>query len=60
LPLVLSNIQSQLADLTRIDVASWELPAVFKWLKQAGNVSATEMARTFNTGVGMVAVVKKK
>jgi phosphoribosylamine--glycine ligase/phosphoribosylformylglycinamidine cyclo-ligase len=45
--------------LLRIDVSSWELPAVFKWLKQAGNVSATEMARTFNTGVGMVAVVSK-
>jgi phosphoribosylamine--glycine ligase/phosphoribosylformylglycinamidine cyclo-ligase len=47
-------------DVPRIDVASWELPSVFKWLKQAGNVSATEMGRTFNTGVGMVAVVKKE
>ncbi|KAK8089321.1 hypothetical protein PG997_004282 [Apiospora hydei] len=40
-----------------IDAASWELPPVFKWLKQAGNVAASEMARTFNTGIGMVAVV---
>ncbi|KAI1395797.1 phosphoribosylamine--glycine ligase [Hypoxylon fuscum] len=40
-----------------IDVASWPLPPVFRWLKQAGNVEAVEMARTFNTGVGMVAVV---
>ncbi|KAI1263935.1 phosphoribosylamine--glycine ligase [Xylariaceae sp. FL1019] len=40
-----------------IDVSKWELPAVFKWLKKAGNVEATEMGRTFNTGVGMVAVV---
>ena len=42
-----------------IDVAAWELPAVFKWLKQAGNVTGMEMGRTFNTGVGMVAVVGK-
>ncbi|KAN0103462.1 phosphoribosylamine--glycine ligase [Hyaloscypha variabilis] len=43
-----------------VDVATWSLPPVFKWLKQAGNVSATEMGRTFNTGVGMVAVVSKE
>ncbi|KAH9900620.1 phosphoribosylamine--glycine ligase [Xylariomycetidae sp. FL2044] len=41
----------------RIDVSAWELPPVFRWLKSAGNVDAREMARTFNTGVGMVAVV---
>lgn len=40
-----------------IDVGSWEVPSVFKWLKQAGGVEAKEMARTFNNGVGMVAVV---
>ena len=40
-----------------IDVSAWELPPVFKWLKKAGNVEASEMARTFNTGLGMVAVV---
>ncbi|KAI1375905.1 phosphoribosylamine--glycine ligase [Hypoxylon crocopeplum] len=40
-----------------IDVATWDLPPVFRWLKNAGNVEAAEMARTFNNGVGMVAVV---
>ncbi|KAI0481738.1 phosphoribosylamine--glycine ligase [Xylaria cf. heliscus] len=40
-----------------IDVRAWTLPPVFAWLKKAGNVQASEMARTFNTGVGMVAVV---
>lgn len=43
-----------------IDVTAWQLPAVFKWLKQAGNVTSTEMGRTFNTGIGMVAVVNKE
>jgi phosphoribosylamine--glycine ligase/phosphoribosylformylglycinamidine cyclo-ligase len=43
-----------------VDVTSWKLPAVFKWLKIAGNVSSAELARTFNTGVGMVAVVRKE
>lgn len=40
-----------------IDVTTWTLPEVFKWLKKAGNIEAGEMARTFNCGVGMVAVV---
>ncbi|KAH8803139.1 phosphoribosylglycinamide synthetase [Xylogone sp. PMI_703] len=43
-----------------IDVATWELPPVFRWLKEHGNVAAIEMGRTFNTGVGMVAVVSKE
>ncbi|OBT55005.1 phosphoribosylamine-glycine ligase/phosphoribosylformylglycinamidine cyclo-ligase [Pseudogymnoascus sp. 24MN13] len=43
-----------------IDVATWQLPEVFRWLKKAGNVSGVEMGRTFNTGVGMVAVVAKE
>ncbi len=37
-----------------IDEASWQWPAVFSWLQQAGNVSRHEMYRTFNCGVGMV------
>lgn len=37
-----------------IDEASWQWPAVFHWLQQAGNVSRHEMYRTFNCGVGMV------
>lgn len=42
-----------------VDVSAWPHPPVFKWLKEAGNVKATEMARTFNNGVGLVAVVSK-
>lgn len=42
-----------------IDVAAWELPPVFRWLKKTGNVSSSEMSRTFNCGVGMVLVVEK-
>ncbi len=32
---------------------------VFKWLAQAGNVAQDEMLRTFNCGIGMIAVVAK-
>lgn len=42
-----------------IDVSAWQLPSVFAWLKKTGNVTATEMARAFNCGVGMVIAVEK-
>jgi phosphoribosylformylglycinamidine cyclo-ligase len=36
---------------------SWEIPPVFTFLRDAGRVPEIEMLRTFNTGVGMVALV---
>ena len=42
-----------------INTQSWQLPPVFKWLQQAGNVNTTEMYRTFNCGTGMIIAVDK-
>lgn len=41
----------------RIDTASWNRPAVFKWLQQHGNVDEREMLRVLNCGIGMVVCV---
>ncbi len=41
----------------RIDPTNWQPPAVFGWLANAGGVPAEEMVRTFNCGIGMVAIV---
>ncbi|SOC86065.1 phosphoribosylformylglycinamidine cyclo-ligase [Ensifer adhaerens] len=40
-----------------IDLASVKAPAVFSWLAKTGGVAPNEMLRTFNCGVGMIAVV---
>ncbi|WP_185235884.1 phosphoribosylformylglycinamidine cyclo-ligase [Teredinibacter franksiae] len=40
-----------------IECSRWQFPDVFAWLKEKGNVDATEMYRTFNCGVGMVVCV---
>jgi phosphoribosylformylglycinamidine cyclo-ligase len=40
-----------------IDLGAWALPAVFAWLREAGGVAEAEMLKTFNCGIGMVAVV---
>lgn len=44
----------------QIELASWQLPAVFDWLQQQGNIAQNEMLRTFNCGVGYVVVVAKE
>jgi phosphoribosylformylglycinamidine cyclo-ligase len=46
--------------VARIDARTWELPPVFRWLAGAGRnrrIAPEEMARTFNCGLGMIAVV---
>ncbi|QMT30573.1 phosphoribosylformylglycinamidine cyclo-ligase [Alysiella filiformis] len=43
--------------VAQIDAKSWELPKLFQWLQQGGNVETAEMYRTFNCGVGMVVIV---
>lgn len=55
-----------------LDISAWEVPGVFRWLKQGGRVEkeekwergpgveADEMARVFNIGVGMVVVVAEE
>ena len=40
-----------------IDLGSWTLPPVFQWLARAGGVEEKEMLRTFNCGIGMIAIV---
>jgi phosphoribosylformylglycinamidine cyclo-ligase len=39
---------------------SWEIPSVFPFLQKAGNVSDAEMMRTFNNGLGLIAVVPEE
>ncbi len=40
-----------------VDLNAWDLPPVFKWLAAEGGMAEAEMLKTFNAGIGMVAVV---
>ena len=40
----------------KIDLSTWNLPSVFKWLSSAGGVSQDEMLKTFNCGIGMTVI----
>ncbi|CAD6272625.1 unnamed protein product [Miscanthus lutarioriparius] len=44
----------------KIFTGSWEVPPVFNWLQQVGNIDDAEMRRTFNMGIGMVLVVSRE
>ena len=44
----------------RIDLANVPLLPVFKWLAAEGNIPQDEMLRTFNCGIGMIAIAAAK
>jgi phosphoribosylformylglycinamidine cyclo-ligase len=43
-----------------LDLSAFAVPAVFKWLARQSGLSESEMIRTFNCGVGLMAVVDRK
>ena len=46
--------------LARIEPGSWPVPPVFTYIQTKGQVEIREMYRTFNMGIGMIAVVSAK
>ncbi len=59
---LLENIPRVLPENTRavLDRNAWPTPPVFNWLQRQGQVSDTEMYRTFNCGIGMVVCVAEQ
>ena len=56
---LLENIPRVLPESAKavIDINSWTMPEVFRWIQKLGNVDAREMYRTLNCGIGMVICV---
>lgn len=40
-----------------VDLATWQVPPLFEHLQKLGNVEQDEMLRTFNMGIGLIAVI---
>ncbi|HXE27481.1 MAG TPA: phosphoribosylformylglycinamidine cyclo-ligase [Stellaceae bacterium] len=59
---LIDNIPRVLPDhlAAELDATRWELPPVFRWLAEAAKIERSEMARTFNCGIGMIAIVAPK
>ena len=43
-----------------VDADSWPLPRLFAFLQAGGAIEPGELARTFNCGIGMVAIVREE
>ena len=41
----------------QIQAGSWDIPPLFDWLQEIGNIDQQEMERVFNMGIGLVLVV---
>ncbi|MBJ6370710.1 phosphoribosylformylglycinamidine cyclo-ligase [Sedimentitalea arenosa] len=39
-----------------IDLAAWDMPDVFGWMSEVGEMTEAEMLKTFNCGIGMILV----
>lgn len=59
---LLENIPRVLPDGCHavVQADAWELPPLFSWLQAGGAIEPEELARTFNCGIGMVAVVREE
>ncbi len=56
---ILENIPRVLPDgcHAMVDSDGWRLPVLFEHLQQGGGLASSEMARTFNCGIGMAVII---
>jgi phosphoribosylformylglycinamidine cyclo-ligase len=59
---LLENIPRVLPEhcAVELDMMRWHVPPVFHWLAKIGNVPELDMIRTFNMGIGMVAIIARE
>jgi phosphoribosylformylglycinamidine cyclo-ligase len=43
-----------------VDASAWEVPPVFRWLQESGDVPGSDMLRTFNMGIGLILVTPRE
>src|SRR5215510_6144950 len=43
----------------QVQVSSWEVPPLFRWLQESGRVPFDDMLRTFNMGIGLIIVTAR-
>ncbi len=56
------NIPRILPQGCRVEIrkGAWPVPALFRLLQEKGQVPEREMYRTFNMGIGMIAIIREK
>ena len=55
------NIRRIIPDNLTYEITNpFDLPEIFKWIMEKGNITECEMKRTFNCGIGMVVITDSK
>ncbi|MGI9417993.1 MAG: phosphoribosylformylglycinamidine cyclo-ligase [Geminicoccaceae bacterium] len=56
---LVDNVPRVLKDgmMAKIDARAWQAPPVFRWIYEAASMTPESLLRTFNCGIGMVAIV---
>ncbi len=56
------NLPRSIPDNLSVEIKknSWEMPEVFKWLKEEGSISDNDLFRIFNCGIGLILIIKKE
>lgn len=59
---LVENVPRTLPDHLKaeIDINTWEVPAIFKWLGKTGGVPVKDILKTLNLGVGMVVIAREE
>lgn len=59
---IVGNTKRILPEGTALDIDwnSWEIPAIFKIIQEAGNIPEEEMRAAFNLGIGMIICADEK
>ena len=55
---LVDNLPRVLSDgmMAKIDARRWQAPPVFRWIYEAASMTPESLLRTFNCGIGMVAI----
>jgi len=59
---LVDNVPRVLPDgmMAKINARAWQAPPVFRWLYEAASMTPESLLRTFNCGIGMVAIVAEE
>ena len=58
---ITENIPRIVPDDLQVEIYKdeWDLPRIFNWIKDTGNINITDMYKIFNCGIGYVFIVSK-
>lgn len=43
----------------KINLTTWQVPSIFRWLKEKGSLTEEDLFSTFNMGIGFIVAVRK-